>query len=62
VAYKHDGEEFIYVLKGKLELTLDNKKHKLIPGESIKFNSNIPHKLKSLGNVKTKCLVTLYTP
>jgi len=62
VAYRHDGEEFIYVLEGKLELTLDNKKHKLISGESIKFNSNIPHKLKSLGDVKTKCLVTLYTP
>ena len=62
VAYRHDGEEFIYVLEGRLELTLDNKKHKLISGESIKFNSNIPHKLKSLGDVKTKCLVTLYTP
>jgi len=62
VAYKHDGEEFIYILEGKLELTLDHKKHKLISGESIKFNSNIPHKLKSLGDVKTKCLVTLYTP
>ncbi len=62
VAYRHDGEEFIYVMEGKLELTLREKAHILMTGESLKFNSDTPHKLKSMGNEKTKCLVTLYTP
>ncbi len=62
VAYRHDGEEFIYVMEGNLELTIDGKTYELIAGESMKFNSNTPHQLKSLGNIDTRCLVTLYTP
>ncbi|HOO90144.1 MAG TPA: FAD-binding protein [Syntrophales bacterium] len=62
VAYKHEGEEFIYVMEGDLELTLGGKAHKLRPHESIRFNSEIPHKLKSLSNEPTRCLVVLYTP
>jgi len=62
VAFRHEGEEFIYVMEGKLELTLGEKVHKLMKGESIKFNSQIPHQLKSLAGEMSKCLVTLYTP
>ncbi|MBF0241162.1 MAG: cupin domain-containing protein [Desulfamplus sp.] len=62
VAYRHEGEEFIYVMEGNLELMLDGKVHELVAGESIKFNSETPHQLKSLGNQDTRCLVTLYTP
>ena len=62
VAYKHEGEEFIYVMEGDLELTLGGKIHKLKQHESIRFNSEIPHKLKSLSNEATRCLVVLYTP
>lgn len=61
VAYKHEGEEFIFVLAGDLELTLGGKTHLLHPGESIHFNSDTPHKLRSLSNVETRCLVVLYT-
>jgi electron transfer flavoprotein alpha subunit len=62
VAYKHEGEEFIYVMEGSLELTLDNKVNHLKVGESMHYNSEIPHKLKNLGNETTRCLVILYTP
>ncbi|MFZ7125483.1 MAG: FAD-binding protein [Desulfobacterales bacterium] len=61
VAYKHEGEEFIYVLEGDLGLTLGTRSHVLKPGESIHFNSDIPHKLKSLSGRPTRCLVVLYT-
>jgi electron transfer flavoprotein alpha subunit len=61
VEYKHEGEEFIYVMEGELELILGGTRHHLKPGESIHFNSEIPHKLKSLSNQDTRCLVTLYT-
>jgi len=62
VAYKHEGEEFIFVLDGELGLTLGGKPHHLKPLESIRFNSDTPHKLKSLSDKRTKCLVVLYTP
>ncbi|MEA3470115.1 MAG: FAD-binding protein [Thermodesulfobacteriota bacterium] len=62
VAYKHEGEEYIYVMEGDLELTLGGKVHKLKQHESIHFNSEIPHKLRSLSDETTRCLVVLYTP
>ena len=62
VSYRHEGEEFIYVMEGKLELTIGNKVHKLMQGEFIKFNSENPHQLKSVAREMTRCLVTLYTP
>jgi len=62
VAYKHEGEEFVYVLEGELELTLGGKSYHLKPGESRHFDSDVPHKLKSLSDQPTRCLVMLYTP
>ena len=61
VAYKHEGEEFIFVMEGELEFTLGSKVHILKPGESIHFHSNVAHKLKSLSAEVTQCLVILYT-
>jgi quercetin dioxygenase-like cupin family protein len=61
VAYKHEGEEFIFVLGGELEFTLGSRTHVLKEEESIHFNSDIPHKLKSLSSEPTRCLVVLYT-
>lgn len=62
VAYKHEGEEFILVMEGDLQLTLGSKTQHLKPGESVHFNSEIPHKLKSLSDEPTRCVVVLYTP
>jgi quercetin dioxygenase-like cupin family protein len=62
VAYKHAGEEFIFVMEGELELTLDQKSRVLRPGESTHFNSDIPHHLKSLSEEPTRALVVLFTP
>jgi len=62
VAYKHEGEEFILVMEGDLGLTLGSKSHHLKPGESIHFHSETPHKLKSLSDEPTRCVVVLYTP
>lgn len=61
VAYKHEGEEFIFVMEGELELTLGSKARTLKKGESIHFHSDIAHKLKSLSGETTRCLVVLYT-
>jgi transcriptional regulator with XRE-family HTH domain len=62
VAYKHDGEEFIFVMEGELQVMLGSKPHRLKPRESLHFNANTPHKLKSTSKEPTRCLVVLYTP
>ena len=62
VSYQHLGEEFVYVLKGKVEVTVGENKNKLGPNQSIHFNSSIVHKLKNISNRKAELLVILYTP
>jgi len=62
IAYKHEGEEFIYVMEGHLELALGNKISQFKAGECVHFNSETPHKLKNICDETTKCLVVLYTP
>jgi electron transfer flavoprotein alpha subunit/quercetin dioxygenase-like cupin family protein len=62
VEYKHPGEEFIFVYKGELELTLGNKLHHLKQGETIHFNSETKHKLRNLSDERCELIVTLYTP
>lgn len=62
VSYQHAGEEFHYVLKGKIEVMVGENKNILAPGDSLHFNSNIVHKLRNIGNSKAELLVVLYTP
>lgn len=62
VSYQHMGEEFVYVLKGKIEVTVGENKNILTPGNSLHFNSSIVHKLRNLSTEKAKLLVVLYTP
>lgn len=45
---EHSGQEFIYVLEGSLEIWLDKKCSQLEPGDSIYFDSRIPHALRGL--------------
>jgi transcriptional regulator with XRE-family HTH domain len=62
VAYKHPGEEFIFVYKGELELTLGNKVHHLKQGETLHFDSETRHKLRNIADERCELIVTLYTP
>ena len=62
VEYKHPGEEFIFVYKGELELTLGSKVFHLNQGETIHFDSETRHKLRNISDEKCELIVTLYTP
>jgi transcriptional regulator with XRE-family HTH domain len=41
----HPGEEWLYVLKGRLRLRLGDTAHQLAPGDSAHFDSLTPHRL-----------------
>jgi transcriptional regulator with XRE-family HTH domain len=62
VSYQHVGEEFIYVLVGKIEVKVGENKNELGPGECVHFNSSIVHRLKNLSTEKAELIVVLYTP
>jgi transcriptional regulator with XRE-family HTH domain len=62
VSYQHLGEEFQYVLKGKVEVLVGDNKNILGPGESLHFNSSITHKLRNISAEEAELLVVLYTP
>lgn len=51
--YTHEGEEFIYVLRGDLEITLDGEEYHLKPGDSFYFESATPHRWKNPGRKET---------
>lgn len=53
---KHDGQEFIYVLEGKLELTLGEQKFTLTEGDAAYFLGEIPHGGRSLGKRSARTL------
>jgi len=62
INYRHEGEEFVYVLDGELEITVGQKKHHLKQAGSIHFDSGINHALKNTGDKETVLIVTVYTP
>jgi quercetin dioxygenase-like cupin family protein len=62
VDYRHEGEEFIYVLKGEVEVRVGENQNHLKKGDTLHFDSGIPHKLRNLSDDETKLLVVLYTP
>ncbi len=45
----HEGEEFLYVLNGDVELAYGQEKYPLHPGDSIYFDSIVPHSLVEHG-------------
>jgi quercetin dioxygenase-like cupin family protein len=56
----HDGQEFIFVLEGNMEVRLGEEIHILEPGDTIYYDSTIPHLVKCHGTKTTKILAVLY--
>jgi transcriptional regulator with XRE-family HTH domain len=57
--HEHAGVEFIYVIEGVLSVHLDGEEHALEAGDSIYFDSTIPHAYRrSGGRACTAVVVT----
>ncbi|MDR2056991.1 MAG: cupin domain-containing protein [Dysgonamonadaceae bacterium] len=55
----HEGEEFNYILEGRLLLRFNGKNLILDPGDSIYFDSSYPHGMKALDNKSVKFLAII---
>jgi quercetin dioxygenase-like cupin family protein len=62
VDYHHEGEEFVYVISGKIEVAVGEHVNTLDAGESLHFNSGIRHNLKSVSDEIAELLVVIYSP
>jgi transcriptional regulator with XRE-family HTH domain len=45
---RHDGQEYGYILSGRLEVTIGFTTHKLGPGDSIAFECTTPHRFANV--------------
>ncbi|HXM97391.1 MAG TPA: cupin domain-containing protein [Candidatus Dormibacteraeota bacterium] len=51
--YTHEGEEFLHILRGQFEIWLNDKEHYVLkPGDSLYFESSMPHRWKNPGKVE----------
>jgi DNA-binding transcriptional MerR regulator/mannose-6-phosphate isomerase-like protein (cupin superfamily) len=55
-SYSHDGEEFLYVLRGELIISVENQEFKLKTGDSFYFESTTRHQWKNPGIKETQVL------
>jgi transcriptional regulator with XRE-family HTH domain len=52
----HEGEEFGYVLEGKIALLLGTKQHICKKGEAFYYSAGLPHSIKNKGKGTAKFL------
>jgi len=58
----HEGEEFIYVLEGMVEINYGKDTYVLEPGDSIYYDSIVAHHVHAVSNTAAKILAVVYTP
>jgi transcriptional regulator with XRE-family HTH domain len=61
VSFEHEGEEFVFVLSGRVEFEAGNRTWVLAAGDSLYMDSSIPHRGRSVGG-EAKALVIIFQP
>jgi quercetin dioxygenase-like cupin family protein len=58
----HEGEEFIVVVQGRVEVRYGSAVHVLETGDSIYYNSIVPHYVGGAGETPAAIYAVLYIP
>jgi transcriptional regulator with XRE-family HTH domain len=58
----HEGEEFIYVLSGEIELLYGKDTYVLAEGDSIYYDSIVAHHVHASGDAPARVLAVVYAP
>jgi transcriptional regulator with XRE-family HTH domain len=58
----HEGEEFIYVLNGAISIEYGANTHVLDVGDSIYYDSIVPHRVLASNGAYASILAVIYTP
>lgn len=62
IASTHEGEEFIYVLKGSVEIIYGKEQYILNEGDTIYLDSVVNHLVRSANNEKALLVAVVYIP
>jgi len=57
---QHEGEEFIAVVSGEIELQYGKDTCKMAPGDSAYYSSDIPHRIVALNDEKAEIYAVIY--
>jgi transcriptional regulator with XRE-family HTH domain len=57
----HVGQEFLYVLEGKMKVQVGDRVDSLEPGDAVYYDSNQPHFVRCMGTTVTKILAIICT-
>ena len=57
---QHEGEEFIIVISGGIELQYGDETFRLEPGDSVYYSSTTPHRLVALNGEKAQIMAVIY--
>ena len=58
----HEGEEFIFVLSGGVEISYGKETYCLEPGDSIYYDSIVSHNVRCSSSADARILAVVYTP
>ena len=58
----HEGEEFVFVMEGAIEVCHGKKKYVIEAGDTIYYDSIVPHHLHGYQGQAAKILAVVYTP
>jgi len=58
----HEGEEWLFALEGPLEIAYGKDVYVLYPGDSIYYDSIVPHQVRSHEGASAKFVACVYTP
>lgn len=58
----HEGEEWIAVIKGSVEIIYGKETYVLNEGDSVYYNSIVPHYVSCLGDEKAQIHAVIYIP
>ncbi len=48
VFFEHDGEEFLFILSGRVEWQIGHERHLLEAGDAVYFDARLPHRGRAL--------------
>jgi transcriptional regulator with XRE-family HTH domain len=60
--YQHEGEEILFVIQGTMKFSHGNEEYIANEGDSIYFDSSLPHFGESIGPEEVKCFMVICNP
>lgn len=57
----HDGQEFVYIIEGEIELFYDGQRRTLRPGDSAYLDASRPHLFRGMGEAPSRMLAVVWS-